>query len=56
MKRALLLAVAAGSVLAAGCTPVLRNHGFLYIDGEVPEIVPGEDNQATVLERLGLST
>lgn len=53
MKRALLLAVAAGSIFAAGCTPVLRNHGFVYTDGEVPEIVPGEDNQASVLERLG---
>jgi outer membrane protein assembly factor BamE (lipoprotein component of BamABCDE complex) len=53
MKRALLLAVAAGTILTAGCTPVLRNHGFIYIDGDVPEIVPGEDNQATVLERLG---
>lgn len=53
MKRALLIAIAAGSVAATGCTPVLRNHGFIYAEGEVPEIVPGEDNQASVFEQLG---
>ncbi|WP_421791711.1 outer membrane protein assembly factor BamE [Hyphobacterium sp.] len=53
MKRALLLAITAGSIAAAGCTPVLRNHGYIYADVEVPEIVPGEDNQASVFEALG---
>ncbi|HAQ34626.1 MAG: cell envelope protein SmpA [Maricaulis sp.] len=35
------------------CTPTLRNHGYAYVNGETPVITPGEDNQTTLVNRLG---
>ncbi len=52
--RALSLAALAAACFGlAACNPNLRTHGFRYVDGEVPEIIPGEDTEATILSRLG---
>ena len=51
------LAAVAFVVISAGllsaCNPTLRSHGFRYTDGEVPEILVGQDTQASVLATLG---
>jgi outer membrane protein assembly factor BamE (lipoprotein component of BamABCDE complex) len=48
-----LAALSAAAFGLSACNPNLRTHGFRYVDGEVPEIVPGEDTEATLLSRLG---
>ncbi|WP_019961719.1 outer membrane protein assembly factor BamE [Woodsholea maritima] len=46
-----LLVISAG--LLSACNPTLRSHGFRYTDGEVPEILVGQDTQASVMSTLG---
>lgn len=41
-RAALIAALAASSALVAACNPTLRNHGYRYSDGEIPEFTPGE--------------
>lgn len=58
MKHISTRALAAAAVilaggLAAACNPTLRTHGYRYTEGEVPEIEPGEHNEASVMEMLG---
>ena len=54
-RRAFLLAavVALCAIGITACTPTLRNHGYAYVNGETPVITPGEDNQTTLVNRLG---
>jgi outer membrane protein assembly factor BamE (lipoprotein component of BamABCDE complex) len=54
LQRALAAAavILAGG-LAAACNPTLRTHGYRYTEGEVPEITPGEHNQASIMDMLG---
>jgi len=47
---AVVLACAAG---VSACNPSLRTHGFRHSLEEEPTIVPAEDTQQTVLQRLG---
>ena len=53
LRAGCALAVIAGSLVIAGCNPTLRTHGFRYTNNEAPELVPGEDDQASVLAQLG---
>ena len=54
IRRALIAtAVILSAGLVSACNPTLRSHGFRYADGEVPELTPGEDTRASVLQRLG---
>jgi len=52
-RKIALAAVIAAAVGLTACNPNLRTHGFRYVDGEVPEITPGEDTEASILSRLG---
>ena len=42
-----------GALVITACNPTLRTHGYRYTDGEVPEILVGQDSEATVLATLG---
>jgi len=52
-RASIAVAVILGAGLVSACNPTLRNHGFRYAHGEIPEITPGEDSQASVLSKLG---
>jgi outer membrane protein assembly factor BamE (lipoprotein component of BamABCDE complex) len=45
--------IAACALGVSACNPVLRSHGYRYTTNEEPVITPDEDNQASVLSRLG---
>lgn len=48
------LALAATAVLASGCNPVLRTHGYVATADAKPQAVePGSDTKSSVLARLG---
>lgn len=53
-RRMLTVAgVTLGAMVLTACNPTLRTHGYRYTDGEVPEILVGEDTEATLLATLG---
>lgn len=39
--------------LAAGCAPVIEQHGYAPIPEEVAEIQPGIDTRASVVQKIG---
>lgn len=45
--------IALGALVITACNPTLRTHGYRYTDGEVPEILVGQDTEATLLATLG---
>jgi outer membrane protein assembly factor BamE (lipoprotein component of BamABCDE complex) len=51
VRMSIIIAACALGVTA--CNPVLRAHGYRYTTNEEPVITPDEDNQASVLDRLG---
>ena len=54
IRRAIIAtAVILSAGIISGCNPTLRSHGFRYPEGEVPELTPGVDSQASVLATLG---
>lgn len=55
-SRALLAALMAGAVLAAGCTPLREHQGFLMDEPLVAAIQPGVDNRESVAGTLGRPT
>lgn len=46
------LTVAAFSV-AAGCSPIVRNHGYVPPPDELAEVAVGQDTRDTVAEKIG---
>ena len=52
-RRMLTVAgVTLGAMVLTACNPTLRTLGYRYTDGEVPEILVGEDTEATLLATL----
>nr|WP_246156535.1 outer membrane protein assembly factor BamE [Aquicoccus porphyridii] len=49
--RAIIISLAL--VAVAGCTPIMRNHGYVPSDAELQEITVGIDSRATVEDVLG---
>ncbi|KPP84599.1 MAG: Beta-barrel assembly machine subunit BamE [Rhodobacteraceae bacterium HLUCCO07] len=49
--RAIIVSVAL--VAVAGCSPIMRNHGYVPSDDELQEITVGIDSRATVEDVLG---
>lgn len=55
-KRATLLLIAAGAVLAGGCTPVRGHQGYVIDADLVNSVQPRVDNRDSVLKTLGQPT
>jgi outer membrane protein assembly factor BamE (lipoprotein component of BamABCDE complex) len=55
MRRSLALAgvVACAAVLAAGCSPVVRNHGYTPQPEELADLRVGLDTRASVQSKIG---
>jgi outer membrane protein assembly factor BamE (lipoprotein component of BamABCDE complex) len=55
MRRSLALAgiAACAAALAAGCSPVIRNHGYTPQPAELAELQVGLDTRATVQSKIG---
>ncbi|WP_424927483.1 outer membrane protein assembly factor BamE [Amaricoccus tamworthensis] len=60
MKSRTLLRLIVGAsltgLIAAGCAPTIRVHGYVPSDAEIEPIRPGVDTQQTVAEALGNPT
>ncbi len=48
-----VILVSLGLVVVAGCSPIIRNHGYVPNDDELREITVGVDRRATVEDVLG---
>jgi len=51
MRLALL--AAASALVVSACNPVMRSHGYVPNQNAPTDVTPGEDDKASVLERLG---
>ena len=47
------LALAAVAVMAAACTPVYRNHGYIPAEDELAQVSVGQDTKETVAQKVG---
>lgn len=47
------ITVSLGLVAVAGCSPIMRNHGYVPTDDDLAEITVGVDSRATVEDVLG---
>lgn len=47
------LALAALAVMAAACTPVYRNHGYIPAEDELAQVSVGQDTKETVAQKVG---
>jgi outer membrane protein assembly factor BamE (lipoprotein component of BamABCDE complex) len=52
-RRSLALAGVIAAVLAVGCSPVVRNHGYAPPPEELAELRVGLDTRATVQSKIG---
>ncbi|MEI6801377.1 MAG: outer membrane protein assembly factor BamE [Pseudomonadota bacterium] len=48
-RNAVVLAV----LLAAACTPVFHNHGYIPADDELAQVTVGQDTKETVSQKVG---
>lgn len=46
-------AVVVAVLLAAACTPVYRNHGYIPADDELSQVTVGQDTKETVATKVG---
>ena len=55
MRRCLVIAgvLACAAALAAGCSPVIRNHGYAPQAAELADLQIGFDTRATVQSKIG---
>lgn len=47
------LALVALAVMAAACTPVYRNHGYIPAEDELAQVSVGQDTKETVAQKVG---
>lgn len=55
-RLTLKAAVFAAVIVATGCSPTFRNHGYVPSPQELEEIVVGADTRETVAEKVGVPT
>lgn len=55
-RKVVLVSVLSGAMIASGCSPIVRNHGYLPVSAEVAAITIGNDSKDTVYSRLGEPT
>lgn len=53
-KMAMVIAIS--GVMLSGCTPIVRNHGYLPVAADVEALAPGTDTKETVQANLGVPT
>lgn len=53
MRMLTVAGITLGALVLTACNPTLRTHGYRYTEGELPEILVGEDTEATLLATLG---
>ena len=54
LARGLRAAALAGSVGLAGCSPIVRSHGYVPAPDQLDEVQVGQDTRDTVAEKIGL--
>ena len=50
---AVISASLAAALLAAGCSPIVRTHGYAPTESQIAQISPGADTAATVAAKIG---
>lgn len=56
IQKALLAAMLGGTILTAGCSPIVNTHGYLPVSADVDEIAAGSGTKDSVLQLLGEPT
>ncbi|MGS4944462.1 outer membrane protein assembly factor BamE [Meridianimarinicoccus sp. RP-17] len=53
LARGFRAAAMAGLVAAAGCSPIVRTHGYVPAPDQLAEVEVGQDTRDTVAEKIG---
>ncbi len=56
MHKAVLAITLSSVMLATGCSPIIRNHGYLPVAADVAALNVGKDTKESVLTNLGEPT
>ncbi len=56
MRRIVLVSMLGTATLAAGCSPIIQNHGYVPVSADVAALQPGKDTRDSVYAALGEPT
>lgn len=56
LRKVLLVSVLGCTIVVGGCSPIVRNHGYLPVAADVAAVTPGSDTKESVLALLGEPT
>jgi len=54
--KALLITAFSSAIFAAGCSPIVTNHGYLPVSADVEALAAGTDTKQSVVARFGEPT
>ncbi len=55
-RSVLIVSLIGTATLVGGCTPIVKNHGYVPVAADIQAIQAGKDTKATVTARLGEPT